>query len=71
MNYRTGKWAVEIRAKKSPYVRGLEKRTGRKIQESNQKLTVGGNDLLTKASVVKFIKRVYPWAVIVKIRPSK
>jgi len=71
MANKTGKWEVELRAKKSPYVRGLDKRTGQKIKVSNWKVNVGGSGLLTKKAVIDFMKECYPWAMIVKIKPVK
>ena len=63
MNYH---WRITYRAKKSPYVLGLEKRRGEKLPYEEAIATISGNNIHTRADAIKAFKDWYSWAVIVK-----
>jgi len=65
------RWLVTYRAKKSAYVRGLEKRRGLAIKSKPTTVTFSGTNVGTRAAALKAFKKLYPWVVILSFRRVK
>ena len=62
------KWKVTYRAKKSPYVVGLQKRRGIKMKESLTTVTFSGEDLNTRQNALRAFKKIYYWAIVTSLK---
>jgi len=62
------RWQIIYRAKKTPYVIGLEKRTKTKIVSKPNTVYLSGNDLTDRKTALRRFKDIYYWAIVTSLK---
>lgn len=62
------RWQITYRAKRSPYVMGLQRREHIKITQKPNTVFVSGTHLDNRKNAEKYFKDVYYWAVIMSLK---
>ena len=65
------KWRVIYRAKKSPYVVGLQKRRGIKISPKPNTVIFTSNHITTRQEALIEFKKMFTWARIISLKKER